>query len=66
MSGKFTIENYEILNDIIFKKKEIHFAVESFKVENINDVEDINELWLVKKSMKNCLRREEFWEIYKK
>ena len=56
----------QILDDIIFKKKEIHFAVENIKVENINDVENINNLWLVKKSMKNCLRREEFWENYKK
>lgn len=60
-----TIRN-QVLDDIILKKKEIHFAVESIKINNYDEKKDINNLWLVKKAMKRCLRREEFWETYKK
>ena len=56
----------KILDEIILKKKVIHFAVEGTKVENLNEKKEINNLWLVKKAMKRCLRREEFWETYKK
>ena len=55
-----------ILSNIILNNKEIHFAVESIKVVNSADKNKINNLWLVKKAMNNCLKKEEFWEIYRK
>jgi len=56
----------EVLENIILKNKEIHFAVESIIFKHSDHKDQINDLWLVKKSLGNCLKREEFWEIYKK
>jgi len=56
----------KILDEIILKKKEIHFVLESTRVKNLDEKKEINNLWLVKKAMKKCLGRDEFWEIYKK
>ena len=39
------------------KRKTIHFAVEELEINKIEDVEKINSIWLVKKTLRNCPER---------
>ena len=39
---------------ILKKRKTIHFAVEELEINKIGDVEKINSIWLVKKTLRNC------------
>ena len=42
---------------ILKKRKTIHFAVEELEINKIEDVEKINSIWLVKKTLRNCPER---------
>jgi sporadic carbohydrate cluster protein (TIGR04323 family) len=46
----------KIYTKIINLKKEIHFAVESLKIRKQEDIKRIEEIWLIKKSLPNCLK----------
>ncbi len=48
-------ERNKILKNIIKKKKFIFFAVEQLKVEQLNDIDNINVIWDVKKTLPYCL-----------
>ena len=44
----------KILRKIIKKKKEIHFAVEDFSVRKEKDIQKLQEIWLIKKTLQFC------------
>ena len=44
----------EMITKILKQKKEIHFAVEDFKIENKEDLKKLNEIWMIKKNLKDC------------
>jgi sporadic carbohydrate cluster protein (TIGR04323 family) len=44
----------EIYNKILDFKKEMHFSVEGLKITSQEDVEKIENIWLVKQSLPNC------------
>ncbi len=44
----------KILRKIIKKKKEIHFAVEDFSVSKEKDIQKLQEIWLIKKTLRFC------------
>ena len=44
----------KILRKIIKKKKEIHFAVEDFSVRKEEDIQKLQEIWLIKKTLQFC------------
>ena len=46
----------KILKKILKKKKEFHFAVEGIKFSKIEDLQKIENLWLIKKVLPNCLK----------
>lgn len=46
----------KIYKRIINLKKEIHFAVESLKITKQEDIKKIEEIWLIKQSLPNCLK----------
>ena len=48
-------ERINTFNKILDKKKVIHFSVESMKITNQKDFEDIENVWLTKKTLKSCL-----------
>lgn len=44
-----------ILEEVIKRKKTIHFALENIAITNKKDLEKINEIWMIKKNLKNCI-----------
>ena len=46
----------KIFKEFISKKKTIHFALESLKISNLNDVELIEHIWKIKKTLPNCYK----------
>lgn len=50
-------ERKKILINILKKKKEFHFAVEGIKFSKNQDLEKIENLWLIKKALPNCLKK---------
>jgi sporadic carbohydrate cluster protein (TIGR04323 family) len=44
----------EMITKILKQKKEIHFAVEDFKIKNKEDLKKLNEIWMIKKNLKDC------------
>lgn len=48
-------ERENILKKIIKKKKSIHFAVEKIKVSKLNEIRRVNNIWKIKKTLKNCI-----------
>ena len=51
------IERNEVLKKIIQKKKTFYFALEDLKLSNKNDLQKIENIWLVKKSLPYCLKK---------
>ena len=51
------IERNKILKKIIKKKKFFYFALEDLKLSNKNDLQRINNIWLVKKTLPYCLQK---------
>tara|TARA_B100001123_G_C14929751_1_gene875215 strand:+ start:210 stop:611 length:402 start_codon:yes stop_codon:yes gene_type:complete len=47
----------KIFETMIKLKKEIHFAVENLKITKKNEVEKIENIWLIKKSLPFCLKK---------
>ena len=46
----------KIYKKILTLKKEIHFSVESLKITKEADIQTIEDIWLVKQSLPNCLQ----------
>lgn len=42
---------------ILNSKKELHFAVENIKFTNFNDIEILENIWRIKKTLPNCLKK---------
>ena len=51
------VERNKILKKVIKKKKTFYFALEDLKVSNKNDLEKIEQIWLVKKTLPYCLKK---------
>ena len=49
-------KRYTLLNQIIKKKKKIYFALENMKLFNREDLEKIENIWLIKKTLPDCLK----------
>ena len=49
-------KRYILLNQIIKKKKKIYFALENMKLFNREDLEKIENIWLIKKTLPDCLK----------
>jgi len=45
-----------IYNKILKSKKEIHFAVEGLKITSKKDIQKVEDIWLVKNTLPNCLK----------
>ena len=46
----------EVYKKILYSKKEIHFSVESLKITTQEDIEKIENIWLVRQSLPSCLK----------
>ena len=46
----------KIYKRIINLKKEIHFSVEGLKISKQKDISKIEDIWMVKKSLANCIK----------
>ena len=46
-----------MVNKIIKKKKTFYFALEELKISNTIDFQKIENIWLIKKSLPNCLKK---------
>ena len=44
-------DRLSIINELIDKEKELHFAVENIKLKNTMDLEHINALWEIKQTI---------------
>ena len=51
-----TLRN-KVYNKIIKLKKELHFSVEGLKIVNSKDIEKIENIWCIKQSLPNCLKK---------
>ena len=49
-------KRYTLLNQIIKKKKNFYFALENMKLVNRDDLEKIENIWLIKKALPDCLK----------
>ena len=47
---------FKIYKKILTLKKEIHFSVENLKICTSEDVKKIEDIWLVKQTLPNCLK----------
>ena len=47
------IERINFLKTFIKRKKSIHFALERFSVKTNKDIEKLNQIWKIKKTLKN-------------
>jgi len=47
----------KVYNKIIKMKKELHFSVEGLKVVNNKDIEKIENIWRIKQSLPDCLKK---------
>ena len=50
------LERQKVYKVILSNKKEIHFAVEDMKLKSINDIEEIEQIILIKKNLPYCLK----------
>ena len=48
---------YSILKRMIKNKKTFYFALENMKVVNTKDIELIENIWLIRKTLPNCLKK---------
>ena len=46
----------KIFEEFIRKKKIIHFALESLKIKEYKDIEMIEDIWKIKKTLPNCFK----------
>ena len=47
----------KILNEILKKKKFFYFALEDLKVSKLSDIQKIENIWLIKKTLPYCLNK---------
>ena len=47
----------KVINKIIKKKKKFYFALENMKIKKSEDIETIENIWLLKKTLPNCLKK---------
>ena len=50
------LERQKVYKVILSNKKEIHFAVEDMKLKSVNDIEEIEQIILIKKNLPYCLK----------
>ena len=50
-------ERKVIYKKILAKKKEIHFAVEEIKMKDAESIEFVENIFLIKKTLPNCLSK---------
>ena len=50
-------KRYTVLNEVIKKNKKFYFALENIKLVNQEDLEKIESMWLIKKTLPNCLKK---------
>ncbi|MBC8303372.1 MAG: sporadic carbohydrate cluster protein, LIC12192 family [Pelagibacterales bacterium] len=50
-------KRYAALSQIIKKNKKFYFAIENMKLTNQEDLEVIENIWLLKKTLPNCLKK---------
>jgi len=50
-------KRYKVLNQIIKKNKKFYFALENMKLVNKKDLEKIENIWLLKKTLPDCLKK---------
>lgn len=53
----------KIYKKIIENKKEIHFAVEKMKISKKNDIDKIEEIWQIKKTLSNTIQPSEIKKL---
>ena len=46
-----------IYKKILSKKKVIYFAVENLSISNKDNCNNVENIWLIKKTLRNCLKR---------
>ena len=44
-----------IINDILDRNGELHFALESMKISNKSEIERLEKIWLVRKTIPTCI-----------
>jgi sporadic carbohydrate cluster protein (TIGR04323 family) len=49
-------ERFKIYKRILSLRKEIHFSVENLKISKKKDIEKIENIWLVRQTLPNCLK----------
>ena len=47
----------EVYKKIIKLKKELHFSVENLKIVKSKDIERIENIWFIKQTLPNCLKK---------
>ena len=50
-------ERKKILKEILKKKKFFYFALENLKVSKFSDIQKIENIWLIKKTLPYCLNK---------
>ena len=50
-------ERKKILKEILKKKKFFYFALENLKVSKFSDIQKIDNIWLIKKTLPYCLNK---------
>ena len=50
-------ERKKILKEILKKKKFFYFALENLKVSKLSDMQKIENIWLIKKTLPYCLNK---------
>ena len=50
-------ERKKILKEILKKKKFFYFALENLKVSKLSDIQKIENIWLIKKTLPYCLNK---------
>ena len=46
----------KVYKKVLDMKKEIHFSVEGLKIVSAKDIEKIENIWLIKQTLPNCLK----------
>ena len=46
----------KIYKKVLNNKKEMHFSVEGLKIKSKKDIEKLESIWLVRRSLPNCLK----------
>lgn len=48
-------KRFQIINRILEKNGEIHFALENLKISNEMELARVENIWLVRQTLKNCI-----------